>query len=67
MEETAKAIAVENKWLFFEIDASEIMLKFMHGTNINLKVRIVLIKFQLIIYFNRQLLKVRTQDLRTYC
>jgi len=31
MEETAKAIAVENKWLFFEIDASEIMLKFMQG------------------------------------
>ena len=29
MEDTAKAIAVENKWLFFEIDASEIMLKFM--------------------------------------
>jgi hypothetical protein len=29
MEETAKAIAVENKWLFYEIDASEIVLKFM--------------------------------------
>jgi hypothetical protein len=29
MEETAKAIAVENKWLFYEIDASEIILKFM--------------------------------------
>jgi hypothetical protein len=31
MEDTAKAIAVENKWLFYEIDSSEIILKFMQG------------------------------------
>jgi len=33
MEDTAKAISVENKWLFFEVDASDIMLKFMNGKN----------------------------------
>jgi len=30
MEETAKAIAVENKWFFYEIDTSDILLKYVH-------------------------------------
>jgi SpoVK/Ycf46/Vps4 family AAA+-type ATPase len=30
MSETAKTLAVENKWLFNEIDSSDILVKFMH-------------------------------------
>ena len=33
MEDTAKAISVENKWLFFEVDTRDILLKFMNGKN----------------------------------
>jgi ABC-type uncharacterized transport system substrate-binding protein len=31
MEETAKAVALENKWLFHELDSADILVKFMHG------------------------------------
>jgi hypothetical protein len=31
MENCAKAIAIENKWLFTEIDVSEILIKFLYS------------------------------------
>lgn len=31
MEETAKAMALENKWLFNQVDSSEILVNFMKG------------------------------------
>ncbi len=30
MEDTAKAIAIENKWLFTEIDVQDILIKFLY-------------------------------------
>ncbi len=29
MQETAKAVAFENKWFFSEIDAADILIKFL--------------------------------------
>jgi hypothetical protein len=30
IEDTAKAIAVENKWFFYEIDTADLILKYIH-------------------------------------
>jgi len=37
MENTAKALAIQNKWLFSEIDSDEMILKFMNNDDIGFK------------------------------